>query len=187
VGCLAGLFLSLLVIPMMAVAPSSLPGSGDSVRIELGADLSVLDLRALYHGLPAHCGYGARLGYRWRDYVSLEGGYYRYVNRDEDDTHSLYLAGASLGIRRGKLATFIKLQPGMIRAARPHHNSPPFTRFAFAAGGEAEAHLRPRLYARLDVDYLIIWFGDTVFGSLPHVARPGTSRYPRIGIGIGFR
>ena len=75
----------------------------------------------------------------------------------------------------------------MIRAAKPHSlYSPPFTKFALAAGGVVEARLDPHLYVRFDLGYLIIWFGDASFGNaLP--PRPGTSRYPRFSIGIGFR
>ena len=179
--CDIALLVSLVLLPAGAVfSPGPGDPSGDSTDIELGMALSGLHLPS--GSQNGSCGYGFRFGSRWRDFVLFEGEYFHHVNRYEDHVHSLLLAGTRVGIRRGRLGTFIKLQPGMVRAV----SGPHYTRFALAVGGLVEAHLEPHAYVRFDLDYLIIWFGDARFSqALP--PRPGTSGYPRFSIGLGFR
>ena len=179
--CDVALLVSLVLAPAAAIgSPGPGEPSSDSTNIELGLAVSGLHLpNSSQHG---SCGYGGRFGYRWRDYVLFEGEYFHHWDRFGTHVHSLLLAGTRVGIRRGRLGAFIKLQPGMVRAVSDPH----YTRFALAAGGVVEARVDSHVYVRLDLGYLIIWFGDARFGSaLP--PRPGTSRYPRFSIGIGFR
>jgi len=184
-GCGIAMLISLLLAPMSLVnAPGPGEPSDDSTTIELGAALSALDLGSLSGS--GYCSYGVRLGYPWRNYVVFEGEYSHYVDRLDDYSHSLFLAGLRGGIRRGKLGAFIKLQPGMIRFVQtPYPHPPPFSKFALAAGGVVEAHLDPHVYLRFDMSYLIIRFGNA--GAYRAPQRSGTSRSHLWSIGIGIR
>jgi len=177
--CGIALLVSLVLLPVNAFSPGPGDPSGDSTGIELGLALSGLHLPS--GSQNGSCGYGVRLGSRWRDHVLFEGEYFHHVNRYHDHVHSLLLAGTRVGIRRGRFGAFVKLQPGMVRAV----SGPRYTRFALTTGGVVEAHLESH-YVRFDLDYLIVWFGDARFGqALP--PRPGTSGYPRFSIGFGLR
>ena len=49
------------------------------------------------------------------------------------------------------------------------------SRFALSAGGVLEAYVKPYVYVRFDLGYLVIWSGDATF------------RHPHLSIGFGFR
>lgn len=121
----------------------------------------------------------------------LEGEYSHYVDVHESHTQSLFLAGLRAGLRKRRLGAFVKLQPGMIRAVQSYYlHYPDFTKFKFAlsAGGVAEGHLTTNLYARFDLGYLIIWYGDATLNlNRGSPLRPGTSLHPHWSIGVGFR
>ena len=171
--CTVSFIFSLVMGPMAVIGePGGLaePGS-DSATIELGAAVSILDLQESYGA--SYCGYGLRFGYRWKDYLVLEGEYYHYLDLNQNHAQSLFLAGPRVGFRRGGLAAFIKLQPGMLRAVKNY--SVTRSRFALSAGGVLEAYLEPHAYVRFDLGYLVIWFGDATF------------RHPHLSIGFGFR
>ena len=117
----------------------------------------------------------------------FEGEYSHYMNLFDDHSHSLFVAGARVGIRRGKLGAFVKLQPGMIRFVEtPYPHPPPFSRFALSAGGVVERHLTQHVYLRFDLGYLVIWFGNA---GIDHASlrRSRTAKYPLWSIGIGVR
>ena len=78
--CTMSWIVSLVLGPTAVIgSPGGLaePGS-DSATIELGAAMSLLSLRKLDGN--GYCGYGLRFGYRWKDYLLLEGEYYHYVD-----------------------------------------------------------------------------------------------------------
>jgi len=160
------------------------PTSHDTT-IEASPALSHLSLGSLYG--KSFCGHGARLSYPWREHALLEGEYSRFVNLYGKHSHSLFLTGLRVGTRGRRLGAFIKLQPGMFRVIETSYpHPPPFTRFALAVGGVAEAHLDRRVYIRADNDYLVIWFEDATFWPGRRV-RPGISGHYRMSIGMGVR
>ncbi len=172
-GCTVSFIFSLVFSPAAVIgSPGGLaePGS-DSATIELGAAVSLLSLEKVDGN--SYCGYALRLGYRWKDYLLLEGEYDHYVDIDERHAQSLFLAGPRVGFRKGGLGTFIKLQPGMLRAAKNY--SVTRSRFALSAGGVLEAYGKLHQHVRFDVGYLVIWSGDATF------------RHPHVSIGLGFR
>ena len=179
--CALVFVLSLVMGPGTVIAnPGGLaePGSA-SAAIELGAAVSILDLSKSirnFHRLSdnGYCGYVLRLGYRWKDYLLLEGEYDHFVDRTESHVQSLFLAGPRVGFRKRGLGAYIKLQPGMLRAVK-FDPSDTRSRFALSAGGVLEAYVKPHAYVRFDLAYLVIWFGDA------------TPRHPHFSIGFGFR
>ena len=161
-GCFAAFLVSLVLGPGTAIAsPGGLaePGS-DSATIELGAAVSILNLHKLNGN--GYCGYGLRFGYRWKDYLLLEGGYDHYADLFDDDPQSLFLAGPRAGFRKGGLGVFIKLQPGVLRAVN-YDPSVARSRFVLSAGGVLEAYVKPHVYVRFDFGYLVTWSGDATF------------------------
>lgn len=167
------------------IAPGPPESSRHDDTLELGPTVSGLALQSLY--AQDACGYGVKLSYPWSDYALLEGEYAHYLNASEEHTHSLFLTGVRVGIRKRKVGAFVKLQPGMFRAVEnPRSDPSAFSKFAFSAGGVLEVHLGSRIYMRFDSGYLIIWLGDTTFAGVPSV-RPGTSKYYQASVGFGFR
>ena len=172
--CAVVFIFSLVMGPMAVIGePGGLaePGS-DSAAIELGAAVSILDLHEL--NAKGYCGYVLRLGYRWKDYLLLEGEYDHFVDITESHVQSLFLAGPRVGFRKRGLGAYIKLQPGMLRAVK-YDPSVARSRFALSAGGVLEAYVTPHAYVRLDSGYLVIWPGDATF------------RHPHYSLGFGFR
>ena len=154
------------------------PGSA-SAAIELGAAVSILDLEKSIRHLHrlndnGYCGYVLRLGYRWRNYLLLEGEYDHFVDITESHVQSLFLAGPRVGFRKRGLGAYIKLQPGMLRAVN-YDPSVTRSRFALSAGGVLEAYVEPHAYVRFDLGYLVIWFGDATIRNL------------HFSMGFGFR
>ena len=142
--CALVFFVSTVMGPFIVIAePGGLAEPGnDSATIELGAAVSLLDLQELDGG---YCGYALRLGYRWKDYLLLEGEYDHYVDRTESHAQSLFLAGPRAGFRKGGLGVFIKLRPGVLRAVN-YDPSVARSRFVLSAGGVLEAYLEPHVY-----------------------------------------
>ena len=159
------------------LAPGPPESSSYDTTIELGPTVSgLVNLNS--------CSYGVKLSYPWSDHALLEGEYVHYVNPPGEHTHSLFLTGLRVGIRKRKFGAFFKLQPGMFRAAEnPRSDPPAFSKFALSVGGVLEVHLDPRIYIRADNGYLIIWFGDARFFSV----RRGTAKYFQTSFGIGVR
>ena len=167
------------------LAPGPSEHSSHDTAIELGLTVGGLDMDRL-HG-QGFCGYGVKLGYPWKDHALFEAEYALHVDRFEEHTHSLFLAGLRVGIRKRKVGAFLGLQPGVIRFVETSYtHPPPYTRLALSAGGVVEVHLGPRLYIRSDQGYLIIWFGDATFPGVQS-ERPGTSKYYHGSFGIGVR
>ena len=122
------------------LAPGPPESSSYDTTIEVGPTVSAL---------PAvnSCSYGVKLSYPWSDHALLEGEYAHYENLSGEHTHSLFLTGLRVGIRKRKFGAFFKLQPGMFRAAESPHSDPPaFSKFALSVGGVLEVHLDPRIY-----------------------------------------
>jgi len=182
-GCQIALMVSTYMLPLIAVLSGGpAPGTADDSGIELGAAVTALDLESVYGG--GYCGYGPRVAYPWGDNLLFEGEYGRYVDAQESHTQSLFLAGPRIGVRKGMLGAFVKLQPGVIRGVRSYYLYYPEltkSKLALSAGGVVEAHVDTRFdirpYFRFVLSYLIMWFGDA----------PGTSRHPQWSVGIGFR
>lgn len=184
-NCLVALIFSLVVIPTTVIGSPGLAGSAsDSTALELGADLTFLNHDEYGAG---SCGFGLSFGYRWRDYLLLEGAYSHHGDPNDAHEQSLFLASAGprIGLRKRGLGWFIKLQPGIV-------HDPYFTRlgFALSVGGVLEAHLdtvgrETPAYVRFDMGYLIIRDADAILDQV--VAQGPGTLYPRSSIGIVFR
>ena len=166
-------------------APGPSEPADDETTIELGPTVSGLDMDGLHR--QGFCGYGIKLGYPWKDHVLVEGEYAHYVDRFDEHTHSLVLAGLRVGVHKRRVGAFLRLQPGVIRFVETSYTQPPpYTRLALSAGGVVEVHLGPHLYIRSDHGYLTIWFGDATFPGA-WSERPGTSKNYHGSFGIGVR
>ncbi len=184
-NCLVSLLFSVLVVPSALMrSPGLARSAGDSTRLELGADVSFLDLEERGE---LYCGFGFRLGYQWRDYVLLEGEYSHHGDPYDPHEQSVFLAAAGprVGLRKRGLGWFFKVQPGIV-----HDLSFAEFKFALSVGAVMEAHLdtvgrETPAYVRFDVGYLVMRDGDGIFD--PVVAQLPGILCPRSSVGIVFR
>lgn len=184
-NCLIALLFSLVVVPTTVIGSPGLADSAtDSTSLEVGEDLSFFD-DAEYG--RAQCGFGLRVGHQWRDYMLLEGEYSHQGDPNDGHQQTLFVAAAGprIGLRKGGLGWFVKLQPGII-----HDSSFARLKFALSVGGVMEAHLdtvgrETPAYLRFDMGYLVIPDTEGILKQV--VARRPGNLYPRSSVGLVFR
>lgn len=178
-------------VPPTARAQTGIP------RVEVGAQLSVIDLRDSLSEKPI--GLGGRVSYNVTNYVAVEAEVNHFFPPEIGNSRTQALFGVKAGKRFGdagepSVGLFVKARPGLVR-----FNGPPApgvsvdgtTKAALDLGGVFEIYPSKRVVVRFDVgDTLIFYNGQTI----RRLSLPGgpqdqlqTSHNFQAGIGIGFR
>lgn len=179
------------LVPPAARAQTSVP------RVEVGAQLSVIDLRDSLSEKPIALGF--RATYNATDHIALEAEVNHFFPPEIGNSRTQGLFGVKAGKRFGdsdepSVGLFLKVRPGFMRfngAPAPGVSVDGTTKAALDLGGVFEIYPSKHVVVRFDVgDTLIFYNGQTI----RRLSLPGgpqdqlhTSHNLQTGIGIGFR
>jgi hypothetical protein len=166
-------------------------------RVEIGAQVSVIDLRDSLSEKPL--GLGGRVGYNATDHLAVEAEVNHFFPPEIGNSRTQALFGVKAGKRFGdsdepSVGLFLKARPGLVRfngPAAPGVTVNGTTKPALDLGGVFEVYPSRRVVVRIDVgDTLIFYNGQTI----RRLSLPGgpqeqlqTSHNFQAGIGVGFR
>ena len=169
-------------------------GQSDLPRVEVGAQVSAIDLRDSVGEKPL--GIGGRFSYNVNDYAAFDAEINYFSTPEVSLNRTQGLFGVKVGRRFGgaPVGLFVKARPGFMRF---HGDRDPgvsiagTTKFALDLGGVIELYPSKRTVVRIDIGETIIFYGGETIRrfSLPGgpQERLGTGHGRQAGIGIGFR
>ena len=163
-------------------------------RIEVGGQLSIIDLRASIREKPP--GDGGRFTYNVTDYLAIDTAVNYFSTSEVDLNRTQGLFGIKAGKRFGRtpFGLFAKARPGLMRfhgERRPGVTVDGTTKFALDLGSVVEFYPSKRTIVRIDVGDTIIFYNDETIRILSLPGGPqqqlGTTHHLQTSFGFGFR
>lgn len=185
---------AVLLIAAAVLSAQEARAQSDLPRFEVGAQVSVIDLRDSVGEKPP--GIGGRFSYNVSDYAAFDAEVNHFSTGEVNLDRTQGLFGVKAGKRFGKpsVGVFLKARPGFMHfhgARSPGVSINGTTKLALDIGGVVEFYPSKRTVVRIDFgDTIIFYNGETIRRlSLPGgpQERLGTAHGLQAGIGFGFR
>jgi len=164
-------------------------GQSAAPRVEVGGQLSIIDLRDNIGEKPL--GVGGRAAYNFTKYLALDAQVDYYPqNPSGNFGQTVGVFGLKAGVRAEKLGLFAKARPGFIHfggdffAARIRDHR---TQFALDLGGVLEFYPSRHTVVRIDVGDTLVTFGGAAINTGGGIVRLGTTHNLQTSLGFGVR